>query len=76
MIAIHIKAENDTNGNPRRGFLVLEPHGVHDFVTEGYLGESALREAGYTECPIVAIVNVQAKEYRRLRKHHDGPEGT
>lgn len=71
MIALHVKTENDANGNPRRGFLILhDPTGVIDFVVEGYLGEGAVRHAGYRETPIVGHIKVQPGEYRRLRTVH------
>jgi hypothetical protein len=57
MLAIHIATENDTNGNPRRGWLIADDHGNFvDFVDEGYMGIGALTEAGYPD-----IVRTSAK---------------
>ncbi len=46
MLAIKIRATNDRNGNPRRGWLVYTNRGdFRGFVDEGYSGEGALRLA-------------------------------
>lgn len=43
--AIHIKAPNDRNGNPRRAFLVYDEAGNHiGTVDEGYRGRGALAD--------------------------------
>ena len=56
MLAIHIATENDTNGNPRRGWFIADDNGDFvDFVDEGYMGTGAL-EAGYGD-----IVRTSAK---------------
>lgn len=65
MFAIHVKAKNDLNGNPRRLYLVCSPHGPVAAVAEGYDGSHAIRGAGY-EAPIVADIHVQPAEYKRL----------
>lgn len=39
MIAIRVKATNDTNGNPRRGWLIVDDAGdTIEFVDEGLPG--------------------------------------
>ena len=73
MFAIHVKAENDRNGNPRRLFLVCGEHGPIVAVDEGYSGEGAIREAGYF-APVVADIHVKPAEYKLLRKKY--PEAT
>lgn len=65
MLAIHICAPNDANGNPQRLFAVLSGDEVIDVVDEGYLGEQALREAGHTCLVVNTRINVSAGEYRR-----------
>jgi len=67
MFSIHMIAPNDSNGNPRRLYLVCGPHGPIAAVDEGYSGIGAIREAGFT-APEVWNIEVSAKEYRRLKK--------
>ena len=44
MEAVYVNAGNDRNGNPRRGWIIVEG-GLHRaFVDEGYVGAAALRE--------------------------------
>lgn len=63
---IRIKTKNDTNGNPRRGWLRTTGAGqVLGWIEEGYEGEGAIR--GYDDGESVAII-VTPSEYRRLRK--------
>jgi hypothetical protein len=43
MLAIKIRAKNDTDGNPRRGWLLVNTAGdVVNFVDEGYRGKAQL----------------------------------
>jgi hypothetical protein len=52
---IHLQANNDYNGNPRRGFLVLNRSGSSvAFIEEGYEGDDALKRviARYDEIGI------------------------
>jgi hypothetical protein len=63
---IRIKTTNDTNGNPRRGWLRTTSAGqVLGWIEEGYEGEGAIR--GYDDGESVAII-VTPSEYKRLRK--------
>jgi len=59
---IYIKAPNDVNGNPRRGWIV-EDGSTH---VVGYEGTDALPEE-HREKMCIAI-NVQAKEFKRLMR--------
>ncbi|MEU7278731.1 hypothetical protein AB0A69_08080 [Streptomyces sp. NPDC045431] len=71
--AVYIAADNDINGNPRRGWLVHSSLGIPvRFVDEGYAGRQALREAGFDPDSLLATdkIKVPAREYRRLRKEH------
>jgi hypothetical protein len=49
--AIKINAKNDANGNPRRGWVILNTAEGYtacvDFVDEGYEGSQAVVKAGY-----------------------------
>jgi len=45
MIAIKINAGNDKNGNPRRGWIVVDTSGtIERFVDESYEGKAALSQ--------------------------------
>jgi hypothetical protein len=66
MLAIHIATENDTSGNPRRGWFIADDEGNFvDFVDEGYTGTGALAEAGYPDIVRTsAKISVKASVYR------------
>ena len=66
MLAVHIASENDTNGNPRRGWFITDDHGDFvDFVDEGYMGNGALTEAGYPDfVQTSAKISVKPSVYR------------
>ena len=73
-IAIRVNAGNDRNGNPRRGWLVVDYDGfTRDFIDEGYSGDSELKEKygissgglGCTEALRIAL-----GEYRDLKKRY------
>ncbi len=70
MIAVYIATKNDTNGNPRRGWIVFNASGgVSGFVDEGYLGTAALAEAGWGTIPRTAQrITVTPGEYRGWKK--------
>lgn len=76
MFAIHIKADNDRNGNPRRLFLMCSQHGPVVAVNEGYEGEGAMDQAfidGRTtvgRLPVVSTINVTPTEYKRILKQY------
>jgi hypothetical protein len=65
MIAVYIATKNDTNGNPRRGWIIFNATGdVAGFVDEGYLGTAALAEAGWGTVPRTAQrITVTPGEY-------------
>ena len=76
MIAIHVNAGNDTNGNPRRLFVVFDDAGkmanyvpdarVMAVVSEGYRGSAALRDE-YPDVPVAEIrLDITPKQYREL----------
>ena len=45
LIAIHLNAGNDRNGNPRRVYVVLNENGaIVDTIDEGYSGDSGVRK--------------------------------
>lgn len=72
MIALHLRASNDTNGNPRRLFLILDNDGdAVDAVDEGYSGYGAIAR-NYPEIKIGATIEVTPAEYRSWLKTFDG----
>lgn len=70
VIALHMVTTNDTNGNPRRAFVLLKPDGdIAAVVDEGYQGRGALdpfaKEYHIVEGPRFEITPAA---YRDLRK--------
>jgi hypothetical protein len=77
VLVLHVRADNDRNGNPRRCFVVLTPAGrLVSVIDEGYGGESVVhaafpwfahtvaRRLGLETCYAVPIYATPA-EYRR-----------
>ncbi len=64
---VRVQAKNDSNGNPRRGWIQFSPSGDFiQFIDEGYLGRGAIAtlvEKG--EADTIAIT-IEPSEYRRL----------
>lgn len=80
VIALHLRADVDVNGNPRRAFVVLDAKGRHvETIDEGYYGDAALYSrypwfhhsvAGRLglESAYAVPMDVAPKEYRRWLK--------
>jgi hypothetical protein len=74
VMALHLCADNDSNGNPRRCFVVLDKAGRHvETIDEGYAGDGAL----YTRWPMfhfralgefAGVDDVTPREYKRWLK--------
>lgn len=67
---IKVNAQNDTNGNPRRGWIHLSAEGRFlGFYPEGYDdGGEILRDLRKNgEHEAYPSINITPKEYRRLR---------
>jgi hypothetical protein len=64
MLAIHLKAKNDVNGNPRRCYVVCNPE-VIDVIDEEYRGVGALEK--YPNIPIIEF-ETTLKQYRELTR--------
>jgi len=65
MLAIYLDAGHNVNGNPRRGWLIVDGSGNRvDFVDEGYAGRSALDEAGYGGIDDTIRIPTTPKFYR------------
>ncbi len=66
MIAIYVNAGNDSNGNPRRGWIIADPSGNFvDFVDHGYEGTGALKPK-YPGIPRTPEIEVKPSVYRDL----------
>jgi hypothetical protein len=66
---IKVNAQNDTNGNPRRGWIHLSAEGRFlGFFPEGYDdGGETLRELRKAEGEAYPSINITPKEYKRLK---------
>lgn len=63
---IKIATDNDTSGNPRRGWLRTTSAGqVLGWIEEGYLGRGAIDGYDDGESP---TIYVKPREYKRLSK--------
>lgn len=69
-LALHLDAGNDTNGNPRRIYIVVSTKGsvisAHD---EGYYGDAAVTKR-YPNIAIVGRFKITPGEYRSLKKQY------
>ena len=73
LTAVKVNAGNDTNGNPRRGWIVQTNRDGYptfvQFVDEGYEGSAALTGRGYPRALADAPeLEITPREYRRLLK--------
>ena len=71
MVCIKLNAGHDSNGNPRRVYVVFDSEGyIVRAVDEGYRGRAALREVPGCEgeCEPVEF-ETTPREYRRLLRH-------
>jgi len=57
---LYLKTVNDTYGNPRRLFILLEDGKVKKVVDEGYSGIPE----GFESYPLISI-NITPKEYKK-----------
>ena len=72
---VHLKAPNDTNGNPRRLFVLLDRGDIIGVVNEGYEGEGVLdmiygkglRERIAMRIPVSAAVYSETRKMARRR---------
>lgn len=66
---IKVQAENDTYGNPRRGWIVVSPSGRFlGFYPEGYDdGGDVLRAIRAEDYQAYPVINITPKEYKRLK---------
>lgn len=66
-LAIYMNAGHTTSGNPRRGWLILEPRtGNHiDFVDEGYAGERSLTRP-YPNAVQTGRIDITPAQYREF----------
>lgn len=67
---IYIGTTNDTNGNPRRGWVRLDSDGqALEWIEESYEGRGAI--AGYNE-GVTMKITVQPAEFKRLKGYAKG----
>lgn len=69
-VAIKISTTNDTNGNPRRGWLVFTLRGRSElvaFVDDAYRGQRALTNA-YPDAEVIAELDVIPRVYRDAKR--------
>lgn len=66
---IKVNAQNDTNGNPRRGWIYLSAEGRFlGFYDEGYDdGGEVMRQLRKSEREAYPSLNITPKEYKRLK---------
>lgn len=68
MIALHLCAPNDANGNPQRCFAILNSEGgIFRVLDEGYAGEALLDgiRGNFQLFTAAHRINVSADEYKR-----------
>lgn len=68
---VRIKADNDVNGNPQRGFLVTFD-GQKAFIDDAYSGDNWIifRNEKGLETKESHSINVKINEYKRLKREH------
>jgi hypothetical protein len=69
LMLIKVNAQNDTNGNPRRGWIHYAIDGRFlGFYPEGYDdGGEILRGLRVNNCEGYPSINITPKEYKRLK---------
>lgn len=71
-IAVYMNAGHTNSGNPRRGWLIVDPRSGNsiDFVDEGYTGESGLKRYYPDAIPTgrIDITPAQYRDFMRFAK--------
>ena len=68
-LAIKIDAGNNTNGNPRRGWMLYDKDGYYlGFVDEGYTGREGIRNIRHLTEGAVTIPTTPAFYRSQLKK--------
>jgi hypothetical protein len=66
---VRVQAKNDSNGNPRRGWIQFSPSGdFMQFIDEGYQGRGAIATLVMEGEADTLALNIEPKEYNRLKK--------
>jgi len=66
---VRVAAKNDTNGNPRRGWIQFAEDGNFiQFIDEGYDGRGAIAQLVMDGEADTIALNIEPKEYNRLKK--------
>ena len=72
--AIYVDAGNDTNGNPRRGWVLNDKEGKYlGFLDEEYNGYSILRRAIPNVVDLGGGYGISVTKYRELKKDDISP---
>ena len=68
---VRIKADNDVNGNPQRGFLVTFD-GQKAFIDDAYSGDNWIiyRNSKGLETNHSYTINVKINEYKRIKREN------
>lgn len=69
---IHMRAPNDSNGNPRRIFVKIQDGTIVDTADEGFRGIASAREKGMPLGYSPPMFDVSASEYRILKNWRGG----
>lgn len=66
---VRVKTKNDTNGNPRRGWIQFAEDGsLLQFIDEGYQGRGAISELVMNGEADTIALTIEPSEYKRLKK--------
>lgn len=73
ILILHLDAGHDTNGNPRRVFVVFDKNGdIINAFDEGYYGDANVRRA-YPGVPFGPRFSTSYADYKQLMKTFDEP---
>lgn len=68
---LHLKANNDTNGNPCRCYVVFSASGNFvETIDEGYSGDTVNKK--WPEAIMLTTIDVSTKEYRSFLSMNRG----
>ena len=66
---VRVVTQNDSNGNPRRGWIQFSDCGdMTQFIDEGYKGRSMISDLIQIGEMDTLALNITPKEYNRLKK--------
>lgn len=69
---VRVQAKNDTNGNPRRGWIQFAEDGSFlQFIDEGYQGRGAISELVMNGEADTIAITIEPSEYNRFKKSRE-----